>query len=312
MNTNCWLSIRYKLLKNLIKPVKNWGTLVYEDDFKSSKIDYTIIEDYMYNGNSYMSKDCVVRQNDGLHLKTIKLDPPEHRKHWSGEFDCYWKCGWVEYHNEFTGVYGTWEFKVELPNVGSFPAIWFLREPYCPKELRYKCNVSRVNGDIIYIKSPSQIPMINWYVFDKNSVFLGKIDDYNEDDGYILLDRKITSKINEIIIGIESIKPEVDLMEIIPNGLIKQSIHYGYDYNEYHKYSESTTLDKVAPKKEYTFAVRMLPNKYEFYIDGIKTGEFNVGLSIYKPYLILNSGATNGITNGNINDFIIKSIKYYK
>lgn len=312
MNTNYWLSIRYKLFKNFIKPISDWGTLVYEDDFKSSHTDYVIIEDYMYNCNSYMSKYCVDRRTDGLHLKSINLDPPEHRKHWSGEFDCYWKCGWVEYHTDFNGAYGAWEFKVELPDVGSFPAIWFLREPYCPKELRYKCKVSGVNSNMIYIKSPTQTPMINWYVFDKNNVFLGRIDDYNEDDGYIVLDRDINSKIDEITIGIETIKPEVDLMEIMPNGQIKHTIHYGFDYENYDKYVKSTAIGRVKPKKEYTFTVCMFPDRYEFYTDGIKTGEFNVGLSMNKTYLVLNSGVSKGKTTGNIDDFIIKSVKYFK
>lgn len=312
MNTNYWLSIRYKLFKNFIKPITEWGTLVYEDNFKSAEVDYNIIEDYVYNDNSYMSKDCVDRRTDGLHLKTINLVHPKQINNWMGNFMCYWKCGWVEYHNDFTDTYGCWEFKVELPGVGSFPAIWFLREPYCPKELRYKCKVSSINNNIVYLNSVTQKPMVNWYVFDKNSVFLGRIDDYNEEEGYILLDRDINTKIEEITIGIESIKPEVDLMEIMPNGQITHTVHYGFDYENYDKYVKSTAIGKVKPKKEYTFTVCMFPDKYEFYTDGIKTGEFNVGLSMNKVYLILNSGVSKGKTIGAIDDFIIKSVKYFK
>ena len=311
---NLYLKTRYKLLKKCISP-GNWGTPDWEENFTSQQ--YTITEDLMYNNNSYTSKDCVVNQADGLHLRAIRLSPPEYREHWSGNFPCSYKVGWVEYHNLFD-PYGTWVINF-IPPVGKkvFPAIWFLREPYSPKVLRFSCKVLDIKQNNIKVETPQRNPCVNWWVLDTNNNYLGRVQKYNTINKIITLDKNITDvNQTEILISGDCITPEVDIMEILSNGYFAHTIHYGPTYDAYRKYSIG--LDICKPEnKEYEFAVSLYEDRYEFFIDGIKTCVFNKGtvkhddfVSDQKLYMILNS-AVHDVTDG-VSDFIIKKIRYYK
>lgn len=322
-----------RTLRNLILKMKylmckkiniDWGTPDWQVDWNNQS--YIISQDYMYAGVSYTDNSCVKVEDNSLKLMVKKLETPEYREHWSGNFTCYWKNGWVEFHDKFESPYGTWVFNF-IPPVSEnsknrvWPAIWFLREPYSPKELRYKCESSVVTNKgykLSLIGNIPHEPKINSWVFDINNVYIGKIKNYDSVNKIITIDKKILKNYNEIVIGYDSIIPEVDVMEILDNKF-GHTIHYGFDYDKYRKYSIGSLIC-TPENREYEFAVTITPNKYIFYIDGIKTCEF--GNNITKPddglcstqklYLILNHSINEGIKDGNdVDDFIIKNVRYY-
>jgi hypothetical protein len=322
--SNLYLKTRYNLFKKCITPI-NWGKPDWEENFQNPQ--YTITENFMYNNNSYTSKDSVIQQNDGLHLKVTKLNPPEYREHWSGNFTCYWKCGWVEYHNIFDSPYGTWVINFVPPISGDgkgrvFPALWFLREPYSPKALRFKCGVSKIKyKDIKLSENPERNPGVNWWVLDTNNNYLGRIQKYDPINKIITLDKNITNvNQTEILISGDCITPEVDIMEILSDGYFAHTIHYGPTYDAYRKYCIGSNICKPE-NREYEFAVSLYPDRYEFFIDGIKTcvldknkvkGGDEDFVSDQKLYMILNSAVQSEVRDGNIPDFIIRRIRYYK
>jgi hypothetical protein len=321
---NLYLKVKYILFKKWITPII-WGKPDWEEDFQNPS--YTILENFMYNNNSYVSKDAIIPQSDGLHLKVIKLNPPEYREHWSGNFTCYWKCGWVEYHNIFDSPYGTWVINFIPPISGDgegrvFPALWFLREPYSPKALRFKCGVSKINyKDIKLSETPQRTPGVNWWVLDINNNYIGRVQKYDIIRKIITLDKNIDNvNQSEIYISGDCITPEVDIMEILSDGKFAHTIHYGPTYDEYRKYNIGSNICKPE-NREYEFAVTLYHDRYEFFIDGIKTcvldktkvkcGDEDF-VSDQKLYMILNSAVQSGVIDGNIPDFIIKRIRYYK
>jgi hypothetical protein len=322
--SNLYLKFRYNLFKKYITPI-DWGKPDWEEDLQTPQ--YRIIENNMYNNNSYTSKDAVIPQDDGLHLKVIKLNPPEYREHWSGKFTCFWKCGWIEYHNIFDSPYGTWviNFIPPISDDGKdrvFPALWFLREPYSPKALRFKCGVSKIeNNDIKLSETPERNPGVNWWILDTNNNYLGQVQKYDTYNKIITLNKNITDiNQNEILISGDCITPEVDIMEILHNGYFAHTIHYGPTYDAYRKYSIGENICKPE-NREYEFAVTLYHDRYEFFIDGIKTcvldkNKVKFGdedfVSDQKLYMILNSAVHTNVREGNIPDFIIKRIRYYK
>lgn len=314
---NIILKIRYLLFKEYIEPIK-WGDPDWEEDWNNPS--YVINTDFMFGGNtlsaSYISNDCVEVKSNELHLKTIKLKTPEYRSHWSGNFTCYWKSAWVDYrdNNNVKSIYGTWVFNILAPTSDMAPALWFLRPAYSPEELRFKCGVSKIeNNTVTLSETPERKPGVNWWLLDIDNV-LGRIQSYDETNKIIIIDKNIenVNQTNVLISG-DCITPEVDLMEII-NKKFKHTIHYGPTYDAYRKYQIGPYMGKPIKNKEYEFAVRILPTKYEFFIDGIKTAEINDALSNQSVYPILGSAVNSkgDLTLDSIPDFIIKRMRYYK
>lgn len=311
---NLYYTIRYRLFKKFLTPII-WETPDWEENWNNPK--YQIISDYMYNKNSYTSKDCVEILSDGLHLKVENLNSPEYRSHWSGEFMCYYKIGWVEYHNIFgESPYGTWVFNFKNPIKPAFPAIWFLREPYSPEELRFKCGVSKIENNTVKLSETPEInPGVNWWLLDIDNNVLGRIQSYDETNKIITIDKNIENvDQTEILISGDCITPEIDLMEIWGRNrtYFGYAVHYGPSYDTYAPYVAGNNVCK-ADEIDYEFAIKFSPEKYEFFLDGIKTAEYTVGLSDKKLYLLINTAVLEGVTeNVNIPDFIIKRIRYYQ
>lgn len=112
--------------------------------------------------------------------------------------------------------------------------------------------------------------------------------------------------------------PEIDIMEII-HGKMRHTVHYGYDNVVYRKYGIGNDIIKPIDKF-YEFTAELLPNGYNFYIDGILTTKFRSSnpefVTNYPNYLILNNASSFGkskkwIPNTNT-EFIVKSVKVYK
>ena len=324
--TNLLLKLKFNYFKKYIKAI-TWDDIPdWEVDWNSeiTNPSYIIIQDNMYNGNSYTSKDCVEIKNDGLHLKTIKLTPPEYKEHWSGKFTCYWKCGWIEFHNIFQS-YGTWVFKFIPPintnnNLKTFPAIWFLREPYPSTSKSYECDVNIISNKTFQILNiPIIKPRCNWWVLNEKNSIIGRIDTYNDDLNTITLYDNINCSVNKIKVAVDTITPEVDVMEILGEDY-GHTIHFGPSFDEYREFCVGERIGKPIKNKEIEFAVKISKNKYEFYQDGILTCVFDKNkithsehlISDQKLFLILNSAVNKEVYNGDFPDFIITSIKYFK
>jgi len=110
----------------------------------------------------------------------------------------------------------------------------------------------------------------------------------------------------------QQITPEVDIMEVI-NNKVEHNVHWGYDNVEYVRFHEHQRLDNC-DGQFHKFAVELLDDGYNFYVDGILTARFrssNPQFVTNAPnYLIINNAAGEN-TNHNTS-FIIKSIKVWK
>lgn len=300
---NIFLKFRYKFFRRWLKPIK-FGEPSWTSDF--NKKEYRVSKDFLYAGHSYTSKDCVEVKDGNLILKCKGVEP-FWKEHWSGEQVCYWKIGWVDYRDVFKQAYGTWEFDCILPG-DAWPALWLLRHRHSPEEMRFKCEVEWLSSKKIRVIDPPKRIGVNWWLFHENNKFLAHISKVEGD--ILTLDRKCLTQPVTPIIGSDHIIPEVDVMEIMTNKKIRHTIHHGYVVHDYRLYDTGSDICKPH-KKDYKFAVTCSPDKYEFFIDGIKTAEFKVGLSSYSMYPILNNAVHKNVYSGEVGDFVIKSMKYY-
>lgn len=110
----------------------------------------------------------------------------------------------------------------------------------------------------------------------------------------------------------DQITPEIDIMEVI-NGRVEQNVHWGYSDDQYVRWHKRQKLNKC-DNKFHKFAVEMLSNGYNFYIDGILTTRFRSKnkqfVSDVPNYLILNNAASTSTTKNTV--FTIKSVKVWK
>ena len=121
---NRLLALRYNYFQRCVKPIKFHPVPDWRENFANPK--FSIVENNYYAGHSYCSPDCVRIKDGKLHLKVKQTN--EIRDHWSGKQHCYWKIGWVEYHDLFP-AYGTWVWKAIVPEY-SFSALWMLRKNF--------------------------------------------------------------------------------------------------------------------------------------------------------------------------------------
>lgn len=121
-------------------------------------------------------------------------------------------------------------------------------------------------------------------------------------------------KVGRLIPGYErgQITPEVDIVETI-KGKFRHTIHYGYSDIVYRRTSTGTAIIK-SDNEFHEFGVDILKNGYDFYIDGILTGEFRSNdpefVTESPNFIILNNAAHPYSTKDT--EMIIKSIKVYK
>lgn len=303
--------LRYQIARDTIKRVE-WPSKPDWELFRDIP-SYRVISDYMYNKNSYSSLDCVEVKDDGLHLKVINLDEPEYREHWSGNHWCYYKNGWIEIHDAFES-YGTWVVRFTTPIKPAFPAVWFLREPH-PSRNSFEVDTLLIEANSITLGNiPQREPKVNQWVTELNGDIIGKVVNYNM--GIIYLDRDVRDiRLRSFLVCADSIQPEVDLMEIWGKNRtwFGYAVHWGSTFDKYDVNSVGTNICKAEENREYEFAVKMSPEKYEFFVDGIKTAEFIQGLSDRKLYMVINSAVLEGVKDKvNVPDLVIKSVKYYK
>lgn len=305
---NFWLKIKFKWFKFLTEPIKFNEIPDWEENWK--KPSYEIHEDFLYAGHSYCSKDCVEQKENALHLKVLPTN--EFREHWSGSQHCLWKIGWVNYQNIFP-AYGTWVWEVNLPP-NTFCALWFLRPSYPSKTLRESVTVNKIeNNNIIYYNENTKIKFrVNcWVLIDGNKPIRIKSIENNK---IILRESLPNVNFNKFILAYDSITPEIDIMELLYKNKIAHTIHYGDSDVKYTTSGQTTSLGKPNFHETYEFAVKVSPTKYEFYINGYKTGIMKVGLSEEPINVILNSAMHSRDKDNTvkISDFIIKSFKFYK
>lgn len=155
----------------------------------------------------------------------------------------------------------------------------------------------------------------------------GMIDTYNKVEfsgGLWIINAKLNSlwpaiwllKVGYIPDGFTrgTIIPEVDIVETIHNKF-RHTVHWGYsnDPSIYRLYETGENV-KIWDDKFHNFAVDILSNGYDFYIDGIMTASFRSDnpqfVSDQKSYLIINNAATS--EDYTEEDIVIKSIKFYR
>lgn len=110
----------------------------------------------------------------------------------------------------------------------------------------------------------------------------------------------------------KQITPEVDIVETI-KGKFRHTIHYGYSDVIYRRTSTGVSICKV-DNQFHEFGVSLVKDGYDFYIDGVLTGEFRSKdpefVTNASNYLIINNAAHPYTTEDT--EMIIKSIKVYK
>jgi hypothetical protein len=307
MIKNFYLKIRYNLFKKWITPIK-FGTPDWEEDFNNPSFE--IWDQPFYSGHSYISPDCVEIDNNSLYLKVKQVY--ENVTAWGVTQFCHWKMGAIMYKNKFKDyTYGTWVFKVVLPR-NSFAAIWFLRHPHPPEEMQFECGVSWIENKTVYFTSwPEKKPGPNWWLLDMEGNVLSRIFNYDEVSNSVLLHDDISYTGKRVKIGSDHITPEIDLMEVI-HDKIRHTIHWGFSTETYRLHGKGMDICTPDWTKEYEFALKSLPDRYEFYIDGIKTGEYTQGVYDKPIYPILNNAVHKKNFTHSVQDFVIKSIKFYK
>lgn len=121
-------------------------------------------------------------------------------------------------------------------------------------------------------------------------------------------------KVGHIPTGFEKDKiiPEVDIMETI-HGKFRQTVHWGYSETQYRLYETGHNICKY-DTDFHTFAVDLLDNGYNFYIDGILTSRFRNNNSEFvsneKNYLLLNSA--NDVDTSDQSDVVFRSVRVYE
>lgn len=299
----------------IVKPLNtSKDTLVWQEDF--SKPSFEITQNFLYTKHSYTDSTMVSIENDGLHLKAERLDTPIVVHKWGKSQLCYWKIGWVNYQKHFNTVkYGTFVFRFIPPSTKhNFAAIWFLKHPHAPKEMQFKAKIDSLDGKLLKLKESPPYPLkINYWLLDSERNPLGRlIQSYDSLTNTITLKEKIDYSDSVLYISSDHIIPEIDLMEVVKEKLTT-NIHYGYTPHKYHKHSlGAIEIVPIVKGAEYEMAVRFSKKKTEYYINGYKYYETKIGLSEEPLYFILNNGITWDIIEGVQEDFIIKSIKYYK
>lgn len=314
---NLYLKLRYNLFKKWLKPFKE-GEPTWQENWDNP--EYEIEHGDFYGSIMYKHKDCVYLNNDksdpeyGLHLKVIAAN--KEFSNWNETKFCNWITGFVNYKKRFTDIsYGRWVFDVRLPK-DSFAALWFLRYPHPPLSMQFEAYAEYSEGKTIrLLEKPLKKPSVNWWVLNKSREIVGRVLNYSEKDNVIELYDFLSENIDGLIyIGSDHITPEVDLMEVMTNNKVRHTLHYGFTNEKYVTHSVGSDIEKPDFSRDYKFAVDILPNKYIFYIDGIKTAEYEVAVYDKPLYPILNNAVYSHVTDTSkkIDDFIIKSIKYYK
>ncbi len=113
-------------------------------------------------------------------------------------------------------------------------------------------------------------------------------------------------------IGKTHIIPEVDFAENNGRGGIENVVHYGWHPD---KYATNERLRQMHPYdgKVHKYAVRVLPDGYMFYLDGILVNSFRSkepSFSSDQPkYLIMNNAVKAPYMEES--EFLIKSVKFY-
>lgn len=112
------------------------------------------------------------------------------------------------------------------------------------------------------------------------------------------------------------ITPEIDIMEVMLVGqkdVVRHTAHWGYSDIVYRRFGIGKNIFKC-DNDWHEFAVELLPNGYNFYVDGIKTATFVSKdpefVTAYPNYLLLNNAAHPG--NSKNTEFIVKSVKVYE
>jgi len=110
----------------------------------------------------------------------------------------------------------------------------------------------------------------------------------------------------------QQITPEVDIMEII-HGMFRHTIHYGYSDIVYRRTSMGRSIKKW-DNEFHEFAVDILNEGYNFYIDGILTAELRSKdpdfVTDAPSYIIINNAAHPYSTEDT--EMIVRSMKVYK
>jgi beta-glucanase (GH16 family) len=108
------------------------------------------------------------------------------------------------------------------------------------------------------------------------------------------------------------ITPEVDIVELLSNKF-RHTVHYGYSDTVYRR----TAIGKTASRgdnKFHQFAVDLLKNGYDFYIDGILTCRLRSTdpqfVTVHPNYLIINNAVS--LTDTYNTGMIVKSVKVYE
>lgn len=111
----------------------------------------------------------------------------------------------------------------------------------------------------------------------------------------------------------KTIIPEIDVMEVIKHK-VRHTLHYGYvDTDEYRKTGTGSSIFKF-DNLFHEFAVELLPDGYDFFIDGYLSATFRSEdpefVTLDPNFLILNNAGDRWTANET--KFIIKSVKVYK
>ena len=110
----------------------------------------------------------------------------------------------------------------------------------------------------------------------------------------------------------QHIIPEIDFAECNQK-TIENVLHYGYDKNKYSTKKKINFVHK-ADGKLHQYAVEILSDGYNFYLDGYLTTKFRSNdpefVSNEPKYLVINNAVAEGAYEES--EFIIKSVKVYK
>jgi hypothetical protein len=113
-------------------------------------------------------------------------------------------------------------------------------------------------------------------------------------------------------IGKNHIIPEIDFAEC-NNKRIDNVAHYGYDKDRYSNKGKINHVHK-ADGKLHEYAVEILADGYNFYLDGYLTTKYRSNdpefVSNEPKYLVINNAVAEGAYVES--EFIIKSVKVYK
>jgi len=108
------------------------------------------------------------------------------------------------------------------------------------------------------------------------------------------------------------IVPEIDFAECNQKA-IDNVVHYGYDVNRYSTRGKLNHVHKPDGKL-HQYAVEILRDGYNFYLDGYITAKFRSRdpefVSNQPKYLIINNAVGNGVNEESV--FFVKSVKVYK